>query len=176
MVPQLSPLDLASRAPVEVPPPPHFAPPVGEIREVRTAWGKLPRGEDRLSVAQKQGLRYEDRVQQLLCGWHREYRPQAAFGFRDDSGRRVIIPDGFLWGKAKIYVFEIKLRHMPEAYWQLLHLYRPVLAVRHPQHKVVCVEVCGSYDPAMPFPCHHDLISYHELETYNGELGVLVWK
>jgi len=178
MLPSLAPQDLREASVarvVHVPPPEGFRPIVGTPREVFRAGRQPVFSVDSLNAAQKSGLRYEDHVQRMLCDWDHGYIASPTFTFVDDLGRRMIRPDGYLWGKECIFIFEIKIRHMPEAYWQLMHLYRPALQVRHPRHRVVCVEVCGSYDPAMPFPYPVDMVELSALADYRGDLGVVVW-
>jgi hypothetical protein len=79
----------------------------------------------------------------------------------------------------RVLIFEIKSQHMPEAWWQLEQLYRPVLRARRPLCPIVCVEVCRSYDPAMPFPAEFRLLSSIDEILDNPivtSLAVLPWK
>jgi len=93
------------------------------------------------------------------------------------------VPDGIVVYDDRILVFEIKFQHMPEAWWQLVKLYRPVLEAYKPV-PVVTVEVCRSYDPAQPFPEHVVLINPDSLmELRKMDIGkaaasfwVVKWK
>jgi len=80
----------------------------------------------------------------------------------------------------RIVVVEIKLQHMPEAGWQLNDLYRPVVRVEHDGMPVSCLEICRSYDPAMPFPVPFDLIQSLEKWTSDRKerngFAVLEWR
>lgn len=187
MLPSLSPLsndhDRVGPLVVRVPPPPRFRALQGTPRNVTVHPGKLadvPTG----TAAQRAGLRYEAKVQQQLfirLGYNYEISP--FIHFTDDSGARTCIPDGIYRSSGTrardryFIIFEIKSQHMPEAWWQLERLYRPLLE-HHSQFKVFCCEICRSYDPAMPFPAKTKLVT--DLEAYVRdpfpEFGVLSWK
>jgi hypothetical protein len=65
---------------------------------------------------------------------------------------------------------------MPEAWWQLHQLYRPILHSRNTARPISCLEIVKSYDPAMPFPCAIDLVKPEEITDYKGSFGVVQWK
>lgn len=179
MLPQLSTHDSAHAAstPIQVPPPARFRPLCGQVRNVTL--GKTPFGHSRagMSEAQKSGLRYEDKVQAALRGFHRDYVCSPAFHFTDDSGPRTVIPDGMLNTPSVCYVFEIKSQHMPEAWWWLEKLYKPVVRERNPLRPVYCIEVVRSYDPTMPFPGHFQLLTQaSDIFTMQSDFGVLPWR
>lgn len=163
MIPNLSSgTSLAVRhAAVPVPPPLNFKPLNGAPRKVHMQGpfiGTKPTG----SAAQKGGIRYERKAQEWLKEKCSSYLASPQFTFRDDGGGRSIVPDGIAtWqddGEETLAIFEIKIQHMPDAWWQLEKLYKPVLSAWHPTAHVVCVEVTKTYDPAVPFPCEHELI------------------
>lgn len=147
---------------VAVPPPLRFRPLQGEPRNVAmqgSYFGTKPTG----SAAQRGGMRYERKAQSWLKEHVPNYLASPQFTFRDDSGARSIVPDGIATfgdehSDELLVIFEIKITHMPDAWWQLEKLYRPVLQAWHPRAKVVCIEVTRTYDPAVPFPVEHELI------------------
>lgn len=151
MLPSISPLSGVSTGSVQVPPPPRFRPILGmaysvERCEVREA------GMEGLSASQRAGMRYERKVHEHFAGlWGEAYERSPVFSFFDANGKRFCIPDGILRIPSGVIVFEIKFQHMPEAWWQLEQLYKPV--VNAVERSVYLVEVCRSYDPAVPFPC-----------------------
>lgn len=199
VLPSLSPLSESpgyevAAGVVQVPPPPRFRALMGQPSNVSIKPGRLadvPTG----TAAQKAGLRYEAKVQQrFFTQFGSDYAVNPCLHFRDDSGWRTCIPDGIVARPGSrprdryCIIFEIKLQHCPEAWWQLEKLYRPVLeAFKRPaQHTstgwqtwtIFCCEVCRSYDPVMPFPVKTRLIE--DIEAYVRdpfpEFGVFVWR
>lgn len=170
-----------ARAATEVPPPARFRPLVGEVRNAYYRTGPLIEPACGLTAAQRNGLRYEAKVQiylRELFGPRYSVAPRCHF--EDDSGSRTCIPDGVYSPPAgPLFVFEIKSQHMPEAWWQLRRLYQPVLEACRPRRCVVPIEVTKSYDPAQSFPEKIEVI--HDLESYVHQsrfdsLGVFVWR
>ena len=47
---------------------------------------------------------------------------------------------------------EVKIRHTADAWWQLHKLYKLVLQEVFPDKRIVCIEVCRTFDPAVVFP------------------------
>jgi hypothetical protein len=88
--------------------------------------------------------------QSLSAAFSNEYWPEPRISFIDDSGARNCYPDGLLIINPFVFVLEIKIQHMPEAWWQLRRLYLPLLRQQFPV--VGGIEIVKSYDPAMPFP------------------------
>jgi hypothetical protein len=79
-----------------------------------------------------------------------------------------------------LVIFEIKIAHMPEAWWQLKRLYEPVLRAwpRVTGIPIRCCEVVQAYDPHVPFPCEYDLVE-DVLEWVIGQrspMGVYKWR
>lgn len=138
--------------PREVPPPSGFRPLRLPLRSVSFAMSTEFRRHRGNSVAKENGLRYEAQV-------HEYFRRLLGPGYVslelhvEEAGghSRRLIPDGVFFHPKHLVVFEVKAQHMPEAWWQLRKLYQPALEfkIRKP---VYVVEVCKSFDPAMPFP------------------------
>jgi hypothetical protein len=131
------------------------------------------------TAAREAGLRYEAKAQEYLAATlGSSYVPAQILSFRDDTPeRRLIIPDGIYGVPTHFILFEIKSQHVPDAWWQLRQLYQPVL--RCLSHlEVFCVEVCGSFDPAMPFPepieWIEDLAEY--VKRPSRKFGVFQWR
>lgn len=156
-------------------PPRGFRPLRGTISDVRFG-GAVPLNTGR-TPAQKAGLRYEQRVHDVLSAiYGANYRPAPSILFRDISGVRRAIPDGLLRVDDLCVLIEIKLSHTERAYWQLKRLYEPLLMrLVVPRTRIVCVELCRSYDPSVNFPGPHVVIdSLHDAPS--DAVGVLQWR
>lgn len=179
MIPSLSPLSGASTGSVQVPPPPGFKPihyPI--IGVVECDPRTLPDGN---TAAQKSGLRYERKAHEHFKSlFPANYLESPVLSFTDDAGGRYCIPDGVLcFSKPKrIFVLEFKFQHMPEAWWQLRELYQPVIEKWRPEWQLSVIEVCRSFDPAVPFPEPPVLIhSISEwVKDFHPEFGVYRWR
>ena len=88
-------------------------------------------------------------------------------------------PDGLLIDSEQglIVIIEIKLRHTSDAWWQLRHLYEPVVRklFGDTQWRYGLVEIVRWFDPAVPFP-----EKFQKLKTIShiqpGRLGVHIWE
>lgn len=181
-------LTSASSAPVSVEPPPRFRAPLGKIRNVRIRWTDedrlTPADDERLTPAQQQGLRYEEQAQKHLSklGW--QYARSPRIFYVDDRGPSYIVPDGLIvhdgivWDHRFMVIVEVKIQHMPEAWWQLERLYRPILQAAAPKADIYCLEVCRSYDPSMPFPCLIEMVQDLKkwLSSPGQAFAVYQWK
>lgn len=105
--------------------------------------------------------------------------PWLQFQSADAESPRFCQPDHLVFDPVDraIYIIESKLKHTPEAWWQLRHLYTPVLAGLFPPQlwKFRVVEIVRWYDPAITFPERVTLIP-HVLAVGAGEFGVHIWK
>lgn len=169
--------DAERAAGVQVPPPRSYKPIQGTPHDIHIKerdYKKLA-GDTR---ARSNGLRFEWRVQTALIErFGADYLAAPGLYFTDDSGFRVLIPDGILRQPAHVTVVEIKIQHMPEAWWQT-RLYQDVIGRKYYMKPCAVVEVVRSFDPFMPFPCAVDkLDSVDDLVTYRGGcgFGVLIW-
>lgn len=127
------------------------------------------------TYAQKAGLRYEQKIHDVLSSIYDDnYCVAPAILFEDGTGFRRAIPDGLLQFGRTIVIVEIKLTHTERAYWQLVRLYRPLVAHLMPGTHIACVEICRSYDPAVTFPEPHDVTT--SLHKLTERVGVLTWK
>lgn len=107
------------------------------------------------SASQKAGKRYEARViTKLTISDQSGYwllHPWLKFGTTISSSR-YCQPDLLLFRNHQLFTFEIKLTHTIDAYWQLVHLYRPVLRMAFPDMPMFHIEVTKSFDPAHLWP------------------------
>lgn len=109
--------------------------------------------------AKGRGIRYEKRVQEyLLNDFAPMYVPAPWLHFRErfSDSFRWCQPDGLLidaW-KGVITIVEIKYNHTADAWWQLNHLYKPVLSALFPPElwRLEVCEIVKWYDPATVFP------------------------
>lgn len=109
--------------------------------------------------AKGRGIRYEERVQRyLLDAFPTLYVPSPWLHFRESGYEsfRWCQPDGMLIDAPKgvITLVEIKYSHTSDAWWQLNHLYRPVVQTLFPPRlwRIEVCEVVRWYDPAVAFP------------------------
>jgi hypothetical protein len=178
MVPSLSPLssDASAGGVVDVPPPPRFravAPPIQRVDFIDRQT-TFPSGA---TYAQRAGLRYEELVTHHLRSTFPATMVQPLFEFYDAAGFRLCRPDAIVSRADRLVVLETKKQHVPEAWWQLEKLYRPVLEAWRPEKRVFCVEIVRSFDPAMPFPTKVELLDdISEILEPQYTRGFAVWK
>lgn len=133
------------------------------------------------SGAQKAGLRYERKVLDLLGQCFAGFERSPWFEFVDQAGyRRFCQPDG-LWRSpdgTKAVIFEVKIRHTSDAYYQLEQLYSPVVQAVYSPKEIAKVILCRSFDPSIPFP--EALTQLHEVSPQGvfgaAGIGVYTWK
>jgi hypothetical protein len=170
-------------APPSLRPPSRFRP-TGEIREAwQTAVGPGGLGAPVLrgTAAQKAGIRYERKVLDSLADLLPAVKRSQWFRFRE-FGRdtpRWCQPDGLLHTEELTVIFEIKIRTMPEAWWQLTTLYAPVVQKALRPKRLALVQIFRSFDPAVRLPEPAVLLSALSIEVLRSAApGVLthVWK
>lgn len=92
-------------------------------------------------------------------------------------------PDAILWlPNDAIVIVEAKLAHTADAYWQLRHLYEPVIRRMNPESKVYLLEITRSFDPAVRMP--EEMVLFFDWKDYlwhlpvepQKEIAVLQWK
>lgn len=142
------------------------------------------------SAAQKAGLRYEAKVLRLLKECFDGFQASQWFEFEDPStrGRRWCQPDGLLLrsglsgdGRSKrAFLFEVKIRATSDAWYQLKHLYAPVIQAAYQPEEIYFINICRSFDPSIPFPeTPNHLSEISEAAICAGEarkLSVYTWK
>jgi hypothetical protein len=158
-------------------PPPRFRAIAGSVSEVKLSNNPYHTAVG-ITDAQRLGLRYErivqDRIREIFPG----YVAGAYIHFCDDLVYRTAQPDGLLVFDDYLFIVEIKYQHVPEAWWQLDQLYKPLAQKLWPQKEIGLLEICRIYDPATPFPC--DVTLFDDLREWvsqsRKEFGVLVWR
>lgn len=132
------------------------------------------------SKAQRTGKRYERKALAHLsevCG--DRFRPSPWFKFEDDTNSiRWCQPDAILHTQFATVIFEIKYSFTSDAWWQLRHLYEPVIRKVYAR-PIAVVVVCKSFDPAVPFPEKYALLP--RVDPLHGNLErdcthILVWR
>lgn len=165
----------AAGASVAVPPPSTFVPLVLPIVSVEFLSNRGSPGRG-LTEAQRNGIRYESSVHEYLSDVLENYIEAPWLFIRDQSGARRLGPDGLCVTRNHVIVIEVKIQHMPEAWWQLRQLYEPV--VRFWRKNVYVLEIVKSYDPSMPFPEPIELVENLRAwcESPKPAFGVHIWK
>lgn len=126
-----------------------------------------------------QGVRYERLVQDYLSfRFGTDYLASPWIKFFGDGKWRWCQPDGLLFSPAsgRITIVEVKYQHTADAWWQVRHLYQPVLEHIFPPHlwKFDACEIVKWYDPAIIFPEVVSLASEVNLVCKNFK--VHIWK
>lgn len=136
--------------------------------------------------AQKAGKRYEAKVltsllqknlgTTVIAPWISFEAKSQAFGFCQ--------PDCLIFRNGYVVICEVKLTHTVDAYWQLRHLYGPILRSLEPQLPQIHLEITKSFDPKVTFPAEmvfsfdiDNLVKHFDsLPSNPSEVFVLQWK
>jgi len=109
------------------------------------------------------------------------YVPSPWFRFRTlaDPRPRWCQPDGlhFDFERGRIVIVEVKLQHTIDAWWQLEHLYLPVVqfAFPVPEWELAVCEVTKWYDPATAFPVR-PVLCRDILRAKREDFSVHIWR
>ncbi len=131
------------------------------------------------SAAQKAGLRYERKVLDLLGGLFNGFQRSPWFEFIDRTGcRRFCQPDGLWLAEGRAVIFEVKIRHVSDAYYQLRSLYEPVVRKVFAPQALSRIILCRSFDPSVPFPEPLEILTeLSPARLPNGvATGLYVWR
>lgn len=115
---------------------------------------KLKHSKSRSSPAQKAGLRYEKRALVHLA-LELDERLTSHPAFKFNQGKRLdefAIPDAIYFGEEVLTIFEIKIRHTADAWYQLKRLYLPVVQRAYPEKIINLCEVYRSFDSSVVLP------------------------
>lgn len=124
------------------------------------------------------GLEYEQRVTDVLAAIYGErFMRSPAIGYRHNGIRCLAILDGLLYLDGGPVIIEVKLAHTERVWEQLMERYLPLVERLHPHTCPRSVEVCRSYDPAVPV-AHTLITSLHDSRRHLAprELEVLRWR
>ena len=112
---------------------------------------RRPRGS---TASQRAGLSYQRRAcdelrtlfkkESILVGPWIEYRASNRLHYCQ--------PDCVAIATDRVYVFEMKLSTTTDAWWQLRHLYGPVVQYLYPDARLILVNVVKSHYPEVRFP------------------------
>jgi hypothetical protein len=96
---------------------------------------------------------------------------------RSGLSARFCSPDIILWPPADRppIIIEIKARHTPQAHYQLLDLYAPVVKLALNKPIVHLLEICREYDAHAEWPTTLHLIDDILQAPAAPTVGVLVW-
>lgn len=130
--------------------------------------------------SRRAGELYEAKVHtELTSRYGGGYVPSVWWRFSDNGEIRWCQTDGLLFRPLErcITILEIKLQHTPDAWWQVKHLYYPVLKKAFPEDiwSFNFCEVVKWYDPAIVFPEYHHLAA-DPLAIGPGKFGVHIYK
>jgi hypothetical protein len=126
-----------------------------------------------------QGIRYERAVHEYLeFRYGDKYLSSPWLKFFSDGKWRWCQPDGLLIDLegGRLIIVEVKYQHTPDAWWQVRHLYQPVLEHMLPRALwtyEVC-EVVKWYDPAVVFP--ERVVLAGEVDMKHKDFKVHIWK
>ena len=139
-----------------------YYPPLGRILLSRpVAAPPFTTKSTRLKPSFARGLRYEKKVCKALSKEYAAFwRSGCWFQYQAerDKRSRYCQVDGLL-DAACLVVCEVKLRHTPEAYFQLFNLYLPVVQAAYPGRDLALCEVTKWYDSSTEFPCAITLLA-----------------
>jgi hypothetical protein len=126
------------------------------------------------------GEAYERKVHAELADRYGDfYVPSVWWRYGTHTETRWCQTDGLLFRPLDrlITIIEVKLQHTPDAWWQVRHLYHPVLrkAFPEPLWMYNFCEVVKWYDPSVCFPEYHHLAA-DPLAIGSGKFGVHIWK
>ena len=129
-----------------------------------------------------EGVRYEKKVQDHLSAFYGDrYIPSPWLRFfpaGEQARWRWCQPDGILLDllRGRITIIEVKYQHTSDAWWQVKHLYLPVLQVLFPEKwwTFDFCEVVKWYDPAVLFP--EKIVLAQEVSIPHPAFKVHIWR
>ena len=155
----------------------------GSVASAWPEWGGSPPATakfTRRTRAQRAGLTYEKKALAELQQALPLFLSHLPFSFMAEYGRERCIPDGVAISsrdRSLLTIIEVKHSHSADAWFQLKHLYLPVLRAAFPRHRIQLLEVCKSYDPAVHVPDRQQFVTDVRQYVEEGGLqfGVYPW-
>lgn len=125
------------------------------------------------------GIQYERKVHTYLDSLYGErYIPSPWLRFFSDGKWRWCQPDGLLldFSRGILTVVEVKYQHTSDAWWQVRHLYMPVLKEIFPETlwSFEACEVVKWYDPATSFP--EKVVLAQEPGLHHPAFKIHIWR
>ena len=163
--------------------PPRKFTPAGRVARARLALDppSFAAKRPRLKGSAAAGVRYERKaLAQLAHDYAEAFVPQPWLQYQRQGNCdwQWCQPDGLIveLRRGLVTIVECKLRHTPDAWWQLRKLYEPVVqALFGAAHwRFSCVEVCRWFDPHTPFPEAIVNAAYPTVVPPN-RFGVHIW-
>lgn len=166
-------------------PPHNFIPILGAVRDAvllssRDGGVTGPHTTSARSAGRKFEAKVRESLRHSLAGESWNFRPAQWLSFSDDSGHRSCQVDVLLEprGGEMPIVFEIKTARTARAWWQLHHLYGPVIESLFGRSPTL-VEIVGGYSPvSIPGPNPVFLSSFEDLRAWlhssSGGYGLLL--
>jgi hypothetical protein len=126
-----------------------------------------------------EGVRYEKKVQAYLQDFYGDhYVASPWLRFFTGGIWRWCQPDGILFDvcRGRITIVEVKYQHTSDAWWQVRHLYGPVLSFMFPESlwEYSACEVVKWYDPAISFP--EKVVLASEVSMVHPAFKVHIWR
>ncbi len=110
----------------------------------------------------QRGLRFERKVVKWFeATYPSRFLAGLPFTFQTSRKRGMAVPDGLLFSPdwRTCCIVEVKLSHCSDAWWQMEAFYKPIVAEALHGYRVICLEVCKSYDPWVKLPRPSELLS-----------------
>lgn len=126
-----------------------------------------------------QGIAYERKGHEfLLEAFPLRYVPGPWIKFFAEGRWRWCQPDGLIFNfqRGIITIVEFKYQHTTDAWWQLRHLYGPVLRHMFPEHlwSFQTCEIVKWYDPQVMYP--EKIVLANEVDMDHSGFKVHIWR
>lgn len=154
-----------------------------EFADIATQVPPVSLRKTKSTVVQKKGNKYEAKVRthiERAYANSSEYRylfsPWFTYRLPGDTARHCQ-PDILLFSAKQIFICEVKLNHIRDAYYQLRNLYAPVVKAVFPGYEISLIEITRSFDPRILFPEEFELFfGLSDALASERQLSVVQWK
>lgn len=136
----------------------------------------------RSSAAQRAGLAFEKKAKDFLSSSFPHAVPGQWFYYSDGFRRRYCQPDFLIFDQplserpSCLTIVEIKIRWTETAWWQLTHLYAPVVSHFYKPEALRLVCLTKSFDPAIPVAGSTSILDTLDEELPIDNVGVFLWR
>ena len=167
-----------ARVPATPPPAPSSFRPAGRVLSADFSSSPVLRRR-RYTGRRLEGVRYERKVQEYLQDMYGDrYIPSPWLRFFAEGAWRWCQPDGILLApeRGRLCIVEVKYQFTSDAWWQVRHLYQPLLEAMFPRElwTMEACQVVKWYDPATVFP--EPTVLSHEVGMPHSSFKVHIWK